>query len=83
MNKEIKEMAEVIENCNDDRYMNYCHYLASNLYHAGYRKQSDTVNEFAESLKLKLTDPSGWVTHKCQDLCWYIDKLAEQYGREE
>ena len=49
---------------------------------ADYRKQSDTVKEFAGKLKGKLTDPSGWVLYKCQDLCYDIDKIAAEYGVE-
>lgn len=56
--------------------------IAKNLYNEGYRKQSDTVKEFAEKVKSKLTDPSGWVTFKCLDLCYIIDELAKEYGVE-
>lgn len=83
MNKEqqIKEMADEIFNAGvaldgvDFAYKSdHFDRLAIKLYNAGYRKQTDTVKEFAEQLKSEL---SGLTT-----IIKEIDKLAEQRIKE-
>ena len=57
------------------------HRMANALYDAGYRKQGDTVREFAERLKNEYLSKEGDFVY------WVIDvddiaKVAKEYGVE-
>ena len=45
MNKEIKELSEVLVQCG---YEHEADIIANRVFNLGYRKQSDTIKEFAE-----------------------------------
>lgn len=60
---------------------------ATALYEAGYRKQSDTVREFAEKLTLAIHDKeykAGFSAHMlwAADAVKIVTGLAEKYGAE-
>lgn len=68
MNKEIKEMAQVIckecirlnadkNSCDNDR-LYHCdsYWFAEQFYNAGYRNEKDVVKDFAEKLKQAICD---------------------------
>ncbi len=61
--------------------------LAEVLHKAGYRKQSETVKEFAEKLTKRLTkevkdNPEAAASQYKAGLYFAMD-LAEQYGKEK
>lgn len=66
--------------------------MARNLYNAGYRKQSDTIKEFAEKLEKELfakcvviqtiSNPQK-EDMDSSEAFQIIKDLAEQYGKEE
>lgn len=67
--------------------------LAGELYKAGYRKQSETAQEFAEQLKKELFvnctiirtiyNPQKIEDMDSSEAFRIIDELTEQYGKEE
>lgn len=98
MKNEIKKLAEEIyragvalDGSDFAHKSDHFERLAGELYKAGYRKQSETVKEFAEKLLDKINNGgwsedniyrqgqqamAGWVTK-------YIADLVEQYGKED
>ena len=57
--KQIKEFADAIydiPNAYDTYWRSHCEQLAEDLYEAGYRKQHETIDEFANLLKEHLDD---------------------------
>ena len=90
--KEIEELTELLD-------MNFGYVdempateLAEIIYNAGYRKQSETVKEFAEQLKTELfvncviiktiSNPQK-EDMDSGEAFQIIDELAEQYGKEK
>ena len=101
MNNEIKEITAIItrlQDCGRKRISPTEGVIVNNkdiataLHKAGYRKQSDTVKEFAEKLKKELfakcvviQSISNTQTEDMNSTEAYtvIEQLAEQYGKEE
>lgn len=85
MNNKIKEMALIVKELDqstDGTF--YTEEIATALYNAGYRKQSDTIREFAEKLKAL---PNRDYAHSYQLGCLVlsdkdINELAVEYGVE-
>ena len=83
--KKIMEMARLINDEFNQEF--YSKLVAITLHKAGYRKQSDTVKEFAEKLTKRLTkevkdNPEAAASQYKAGLYFAMD-LAEQYGKEE
>lgn len=100
MKNEIIEMAEEIyragvalDGSDFAHKSDHFERLAGELYKAGYRKQSDTVKEFAEKVKFGMAQfgyyycGSNGVEYfgdiQVNDFTKMINNLAEQYGKEE
>ena len=93
MNENIKEIAKIVikelDKNTDGTF--YTEEIATALHEAGYRKQSETVKEFAEKLKKELFVNCVIIqtvyNSQKEDMDSFeafqiIDELAEQYGKE-
>ena len=86
MNNKIKEMALIfkeLDQSTDGTF--YTEEIATALYNAGYRKQSDVAREFAEKIK---ASPNRDYSHSYQLGCLGltendINNLAKEFGVEE
>ena len=95
MNKEIKEMAEILLKASEKFYATKCDkecadYEALILHEAGYRKQSDTIKEFVEKLLENIShyimkdfeDGVPYYGADCEQIDDKIKWLATEYGAE-
>ena len=93
MNENVKEIAKIVikelDKNTDGTF--YTEEIATALHEAGYRKQSETVKEFAEKLKKELFVNCVIIqtvyNSQKEDMDSFeafqiIDELAEQYGKE-
>ena len=64
--------------CKERDIKGVAHSIGTALVKAGYRKQEDTVKEFAKTIKRKRNDYVGYSMMTDEDL----DELAEQFGKE-
>jgi hypothetical protein len=86
MNKEIMEMAEVIRRARQELGSGLIlpEETATALFKAGYRKQSETVKEFAEKIVKKFGKScSEYYPEFIEMTSTELYYLAEQYGKEE
>ena len=85
--KQIEEMAFILDGCCNNLPDSWCETYACStckaeqIYNAGYRKQSDVIDEFAKVLKEKMKDLSrmeyNFVPYFLVSKS-FIDKIAEQ-----
>ncbi len=82
--KQIEEMARILNKANglDDAPAWYNDFIpdAEALYNAGYRKQSEAIDEFAECIKNEFSQglyPNDYLEIKQIDFCKIIDELAK------
>lgn len=93
--KQIEEMAQDIcvaeqktnysctEKCKKQGICAYCKVIAEHLYDAGYRKQSEVVDKFANKLKEYLDDFYTTDEDALLDTCDAIDDIATEIKEEK
>lgn len=87
MSKEIKELAEKLKQCGYPNAEADPEVIASRVINLGYRKQSDTIKEFAEKVKA-LIDERKYKAGFSANMLWAdtaqgcVDELAKEYGVE-
>ena len=81
-NKQIKDLGCIIDNCIKGGFSS-CE-ISKYLYEKGYRKQSETVKEFAEKIVKKFGKScSEYYPEFIEMTSMELYYLAEQYGKEE